>query len=123
MKNKENGVANTLKILAVLIFFCGFVAGMILGRVETTTGYYFSKTETTFSFARAAIYWISTFIAGMLFYGLGEIIQLLSDIQDTQWQKANQLRKTIENQTQQLCTTIEALASTPDGETETPPQA
>ena len=118
----KNTVSSIFKFLAWCTFIGGFLAGIILGQVETTTGYYFSKTETTFSLAKAAIYWISALIAGMLFYGFGEIIQLLSDIQDTQWEKANQLRKTTENQTQQLCTAIEALASTPDGETETPPQ-
>lgn len=111
MENKENGVTNVFKCFAVLTFIGGFLAGIFLGQVETTTGYYFSKTETTFSLAKAAIYWISSFIAGMLFYGFGEIIQLLSNISNTQAQ-----------QTQQLCTAIEALASTPDGETETPPQ-
>lgn len=119
----KNTVSSIFKILAWCTFIGGAIAGFAFGTVEERIGYYSSLTTTEFSFIRAVICWISTFIAGMLFYGLGEIIQLLSDIHETQWQKANQLRKTTENQTQQLRTAIEALASTPDGEPETPPQA
>lgn len=111
MKNKDNVVANVFKLLAWCTFIGGVIAGFAFGTVEERIGYNSSLTTTELSFIRAAIYWISSFIAGMLFYGFGEIIQLLSNISNTQAQ-----------QTQQLCTAIEALASTPDGETETPPQ-
>ena len=71
----DNMVSTVLVILAWLIFIGGFIAGIVCGRVETG---YLSKKE--FSLAMAAVYWISSFAAGMLCYGVAEIVRLLDNI-------------------------------------------
>ena len=85
----ESKVPVVFKAFAWLIFIGGFIAGITCGTVETTTGYYSKITETEFSLARAAVYWLSSFAAGMLFYGMGEIIQLLGEISTLQAQQVS----------------------------------
>ena len=75
-----NTIASVFKVLAWIIFFGGFIAGIVLGRVEVTRGFYYTYTDTEFSFAQAFTYWAISFINGMIFLGFAEIIQLLTDI-------------------------------------------
>lgn len=76
--NKGNGIASTFKIIGLIIYLIGFIAGIALGTVET--GLYYTRTE--FSFAVAFIYWCVAFVSGTMFLGFGEIIQLLTDIKN-----------------------------------------
>ena len=75
----ENGqkesktVATIFNVIAGIIFAVGFFAGIAMG----------STAHDDFSFATALVYWMASFISGMLFIGFGKIIALLQDIKDT----------------------------------------
>lgn len=75
-----NSLSTAFKALAWIIFIGGFISGIVFGRVEVTKGYYYTYTETEFSFTLALIYWAASFIGGMFFLGFSEIIRLLTDI-------------------------------------------
>ena len=64
----ESKLANVLKSLAVVIWVIGFMSGII-------SGY-------EYAWGVAFIAWISTFIFGILIFGLGDIIQLLTNIKN-----------------------------------------
>lgn len=76
--NNYNGVAVVFQVIAVLIFIFGFIAGIILGNVET--GYYRSKTEFRFEIALA--YWVASFVSGMFFIAIAEALKLLTEIKN-----------------------------------------
>lgn len=67
-----NGVASIFKVFAWIIFAAGFIAGLFVG----------NGLFDDFSFARAFLVWGTAFVAGMIFYGVGEIVQLLADIKN-----------------------------------------
>ena len=77
---ENNAVAVALKIIACIIFIGGFIAGIVLGTVEVEKGYYYTYTDTEFSFAIAFIYWCISLISGTVFLGFAEIIRLLDAI-------------------------------------------
>lgn len=77
---KINAVAKALEVIAWVLFIGGFIAGIALGRVEVERGYYYTYTETEFSFAAALIYWSVSLISGTVFLGFAEIIKLLDAI-------------------------------------------
>ena len=68
----SNKISNIFKVLAWFIFLGGFIAGLILG----------SDIYGDFSFLSTFLYWCAFFVAGMGYYGFGEIIQLLADIKN-----------------------------------------
>lgn len=70
-KNYEkNTVASAFNILAWITFIVGFLTGIVL----------FFNDE--FAFFGGAMCWGASFISGMLFIGVSEIIQLLTDIKN-----------------------------------------
>ena len=75
--SKNNPIATGLTFIAWAVFFCGFIAGGVLGSTEVG-GYYGSSTE--FSFAVAFVYWCASLISGTMFLGFAEIIKLLDAI-------------------------------------------
>ncbi len=77
---ENNSVAVALTIIAWLIFIGGFIAGIVLGTVEVEKGYYYTYTDTEFSFAIAFVYWCVSLISGTMFLGFAEIIKLLDAI-------------------------------------------
>jgi len=77
-----NAISTVFTVLAWIVFFGGFIAGIVFGNVEVTKGYKSTYTETEFSFALALTYWAISFVSGMFFLGLAEIIQLLTDIKN-----------------------------------------
>ncbi len=79
LKDDTNPIASALKIIAIIIFFLGFIAGFVLGR-QVVKSSVFNRAD--FSFAIAFIYWAVSFISGMMFLGFAEIIQLLQDIKN-----------------------------------------
>ena len=76
----NNPVATALTVIAWVIFIGGFIAGIVLGRVEVEKGYYYTYTDTEFSFAIAFVYWCVSLISGTVFLGFAEIIKLLNAI-------------------------------------------
>ncbi len=74
---KNNTVSIVFKILALIVFVCGFIAGIVLGQTEVIGLY---SHYTKFSFAAALSYWAISFVSGMIFIGFAEIIQLLHDL-------------------------------------------
>ena len=66
---EENKVSVIFKVLA----WCDFVVGFVVGIVSGQRGY-------SFLWSVALIYWVSSFVCGMVFLGFAEIIQLLHDI-------------------------------------------
>ncbi len=77
---KSNPVAIALTVIAWIIFIGGFIAGIALGTVEVERGYYYTYTDTEFSFAVAFVYWCVSLISGTMFLGFAEIIKLLDAI-------------------------------------------
>ncbi len=80
VSTENNTVAVALTIIAWLIFIGGFIAGIVLGTVEVEKGYYYTYTDTEFSFAIAFVYWCVSLISGTMFLGFAEIIKLLDAI-------------------------------------------
>ncbi len=75
---KTNTIASILTVIAWITFIGGFIAGIVLGRVEADS--YYSYTE--FSFAVALIYWGVSFLSGISILAFAEIIKLLNDIKN-----------------------------------------
>lgn len=80
-KINKSSTGTALKVIGYAIMVCGFFAGIALGKVET--GYYYSRME--FSLALAMVYWISGFVSGMVFIGMGKIIELLTIIANKEY--------------------------------------
>ena len=78
----ENPIATALTVIAWILFIGGFIAGIALGTVEVERGYYYTYTDTEFSFAVAFVYWCASLISGTMFLGFAEIIKLLTDIKN-----------------------------------------
>ena len=68
---KNSAIAVLLAIIGILLYVCGFIAGIVLG---DEYGVY------SFEFSVAFITWISSFIVGTVFLGFGKIISLLEEI-------------------------------------------
>ena len=77
---ENNPIATALTVIAWIVFIGGFIAGIALGTVEVERGYYYTYTDTEFSFAIAFGYWCVSLISGTMFLGFAEIIKLLNDI-------------------------------------------
>ena len=73
--NSKNTIAKIFKVMAWIIFGCGFIAGIVL---SSKSGRYHSE----FNFGTAFIYWSVSFISGMFMLGFGEIISLLNEIKN-----------------------------------------
>lgn len=72
----SNGVANALKVLAIIVYVISFIAGIILGCNIT-----FDR-HSDFSFGVALTVWLYGAISGTLLLGLHEMISLLQSIKD-----------------------------------------
>ena len=77
---ENNPIATALTFIAWILFIVGFIAGIALGTIEVEKGYYYTYTDTEFSFAIAFTYWCAAFISGTMFLGFAEIIKLLDAI-------------------------------------------
>lgn len=73
LENENNKIAQTLKIIAYLIFLFGFIAGIAFANVDID--YY-----TEWSLNIAIIYWVGAFVSGTIFLGFSEIISLLQEL-------------------------------------------
>ena len=77
---ENNPIATALTVIAWIVFIGGFIAGIALGTVEVERGYYYTYTDTEFSFVVAFVYWCVSLISGTMFLGFAEIIKLLDAI-------------------------------------------
>ncbi|RSL33838.1 hypothetical protein D7Z54_09110 [Salibacterium salarium] len=68
---RNNGIAKVLMVIGIAEIILGFIAGLVFGRVEVSS--YSSEQIWSVTF----IWWISSFVSGMLVIGLSEIIELL----------------------------------------------
>lgn len=73
----NNSIASALRVFAWFIIIGGFIAGIVLARVEITTRF---GDYTKWSFALALPYWATSFIAGLVYLGFAEIITLLQKL-------------------------------------------
>ncbi len=64
----KNKIANLLKIIAIVVYVSGFIAGIILGLD--------SWGDPTFL---VVVYWIAFFVVGTVYLGFAEIINLLAE--------------------------------------------
>ena len=64
---KSNVIATILKVVGIIIFILGFISGLVIGEN---------------SFALTFAFWVASFINGMMFLSLAEIISLLNDIKN-----------------------------------------
>lgn len=69
-----NAIANILKFIGWIVILVGFIGGIILGRNIYEYGHY------EFNYVAMLITWLSCGISAILFFALGEIIQILHDI-------------------------------------------
>jgi len=67
----ENKVSRVLKVIAIVVFIIGFISGLVIWANAT-------------NFIVLIVMWASSFVAGMLFLGLAEIIKLLQEISPIQ---------------------------------------
>lgn len=72
-----NGIATVFKVLAIIIFIIGFIAGIVMGNQAGK-----SVINSNFSLPAALICWAAGFVSAMMFMGFGEIIQLLTDLKN-----------------------------------------
>lgn len=79
----KNNIADTLQVIAWIIYIGGFIAGFVLGNVEVPYTY-IPATHTEFSFTLALTYWAAFFITGTILLGFAEIIQLLQKLVDNE---------------------------------------
>ena len=77
---ENNPIVTALSVIAWIVFIGGFIAGIALGTVEVERGYYYTYTDTEFSFAVAFVYWCVSLMSGTMFLGFAEIIKLLDAI-------------------------------------------
>lgn len=66
---ESNSVSNVIFAIAMIVYICGFLAGIILGALEDD-----------FNAITMLIVWVSSFVSGSLFLGFSEIIKLLHSI-------------------------------------------
>lgn len=64
-----------MKVLGVLTWVGGAIAGIVFARQEVTHGYYYTYTTIEFSIGIAVTYWIAAFVSGCLFFSMGVILQ------------------------------------------------
>lgn len=76
--NGNNAIAFALKVIACIIFVCGFIGGFVWGTQEISLGSHYSKTE--FSFTIALTCWLTSFVSGIFVLGFAEVISLLQRI-------------------------------------------
>ena len=78
---------NNYQLIAVITFGIAFCVGLIFGNLfpscGTTSSIYGSACATTeFNISLALTIWFISFLVCVLFYGLGEIIALLTSINE-----------------------------------------
>lgn len=78
-KDAANAIASMLKFIAWITYLCGFITGLIFGRIEMPYGA-ITGLQTQFSFSIALIFWFAAFISGTLFLAFAEVINLLQKI-------------------------------------------
>ena len=66
---ESNKISIIFKVIAWIVFVGGFIAGIVLGRDM------YDDVSVLM-----LVYWVAAFVAGMTYYGIAEIIQLLTDI-------------------------------------------
>ena len=79
--DNQNTVARVFHIVALIVWFAGFIVGINMGFSKTvaSVGLYTDEAES-FNFLITIVIWFVFFVFGMLLYGFGEIIQKLSDV-------------------------------------------
>lgn len=97
LKPVKNKVAVIFNVIGIVIFVSGFIIGAVLGIFTASAGNLISSSYAASGansgvnfnisdflsgagFAVALLYWIGSFIIGMLCLGYAQIIQLLTDI-------------------------------------------
>ena len=97
LKPVKNKVAVIFNVIGIVIFVSGFIIGAVLGIATAGAGNLISSSYAASSansgvnfnvsdflsgagFIVALLYWIGSFIIGMLCLGYAQIIQLLTDI-------------------------------------------
>ena len=71
-----NGVAICFIVFAVLTFVGGFILGIVMG----VAGAYGSDSD--FNFGLAIVYWVASFVSGMMFIAIAEVLKLLTAIKN-----------------------------------------
>lgn len=74
-----NGVAVCFVVFAVLTFVGGFILGIVMG-AEGASSYYGSDSD--FNFGLAIAYWVASFVSGMTFIAIAEVLKLLTAIKN-----------------------------------------
>jgi ABC-type dipeptide/oligopeptide/nickel transport system permease component len=75
---KTNKIAIWMYVTASIIFVSGFIIGIVMGNTYQVYDEY--QIDKVFNAALLFYVWIPSFVSGMLFIGLGKIIDLLDDI-------------------------------------------
>jgi len=79
----NNNVATTLKVIAIALFVCGFIAGIVFGnqfpRTVVSGTAHRPIIEEAFNWGLMMLSWISALISGVLLLAIAEIIKLLQE--------------------------------------------
>ena len=80
--SKENSIGRTLKMVGILTLFVGVITGLIVGATLSTpmAGYETLTTPSPLRWVYGFTIIISSFVSGLVFMGLGEVILLLNEI-------------------------------------------
>lgn len=74
ISSKGNTISIVLRVIGWIIIISGFIVGIFLGRNIYEYGRY------EFNYVAMLICWFSCGISAVLFFALGEVIQILHDI-------------------------------------------
>ena len=76
-ETQDNKTATAFSVICTLIFLAGFILGFVFGNQKDPV-----YNHDEFVFTTALITWVSFFLAGMVFIGIGEIISQLHNINE-----------------------------------------
>lgn len=75
--NRDNALADTLKVIGYLVWIGGFCLGIYLGVEKGKAVSYFSDSSSDFAFSTALLTWIGAFLTGLFPLTFSEILSLL----------------------------------------------
>lgn len=78
----NNAIATAIRVIAVLTYICGFIAGIIFAANQPSFSSLYGSHSNQFSWVVAFIWWGASFISGTFILGFSEIIKLLNDIKN-----------------------------------------
>lgn len=80
-KQKLNGYQTIALVTFIILFVIGIILGNLFPACEAS-GIFGTCTQRQFNLSLTIFFWFASFLICLLFYGLGHIIALLSEINE-----------------------------------------